>query len=77
MKTFFSDESQSQNKVVLIEDETMISYDVEAAETMNEFVVSVTDSLGINENFGYENATEGVTDPIDKAVTNFPIILAF
>ena len=45
---------------------------------MNEFFVSVTDSLGIKESSGYENATEGITDPIDKAVhkfSNHPSIL--
>ena len=52
MKPFFSDKSQSKNNIVLIEDETIISNDLEVAETMNEFFVSVTDSLGINENSG-------------------------
>ena len=37
MKPFFSDKLQSKNKIVLIEDETIISKDVEVAETMNEF----------------------------------------
>ena len=55
----------------MIEDETIISNDVEVAETMNEFVVTVTDSLGINENSNYENATEGIIDPVDKAVRKF------
>ena len=62
----------------MIEDETIISNDDEVAETMNEFFVSVTDSLGIKESSGYENATEGITDPIDKAVhkfSNHPSIL--
>ena len=71
VKPFFSDKSQSKNKIVLIEDETIIYNDVEEAETMNEFFVSVTDFLGINENSGYGNATEGITDPIDKAVRKF------
>ena len=78
MKPLFSDKLQSKNKIVLIENETIISNDDEVAETMNEFVVFVTDSLGIDENSGYENATEGITDPIDKAVhkfSNHPSIL--
>ena len=77
MKPFFSDKLQSKNKIVLIEDETIISKDFEVAETMSEFFVSV-DSLGINENSGHENATEGIADPIDKAVhkfSNHPSIL--
>ena len=78
MNPLFSDKLQSKNKIVLIEDETIISNDDEVAETMNEFFVSVTDSLGIKESSGYENATEGITDPIDKAVhkfSNHPSIL--
>ena len=75
---FFLDKWQSKNKIVLIEDETIISNDVEVAATRNELFVSVTDSPGINENSGYENATEGITDAIDKAVhkfSNHPSIL--
>ena len=55
----------------MIEDETIISNDVEVVETMNEFFVTVTDSLGINEYFNYENASEGIIDPVDKAVHKF------
>ena len=35
---------------------------------MNEFFVTVTDSLGINENFNDENETDGITDPVKNAV---------
>ena len=77
VKPFFSDRSQSQNKIVLTDGERIIPNDVEVAETMNEFFVTVTDSLGINENFNDENATDGITDPVQKAVKNFPTILAF
>ena len=62
----------------MIEDETIISNDVEVAETMNEFFVPVTDSLGLNENSTYENTTEGITDPVDKGIykfSNHPSIL--
>ena len=34
------------------------------------FFVTVTESLGINENFSDENATDGITDPVEKAVKN-------
>ena len=58
VKPFFSDNSQSQSKIVLNESERIISNDVEVEEAMNEFFVTVTDSFGINENFTDENATE-------------------
>ena len=38
---------------------------------MNELFVTVTDSLGINENFSDENTTDGITDPVEKAVKTF------
>ena len=72
VKLFFSDKLQTNNKIVLIDDETIISNDVEVAETMNEFFVTVTDSLGINENSNNENTTEGIIDPVDKAVHSDP-----
>ena len=71
VKPFFSDKLHSNNKIVLTEGEKIISNDVEVAETMNEFFVTVTDSLGINENSNNENATEGISDPVEKAVQKF------
>ena len=38
---------------------------------MNEFFVTVTGSLIINENFNDENATDGIADSVKKAVNNF------
>ena len=77
VKPLFSHKSQSQNKAVLNEGERIIFNDVEVAETMNEFFVTVTDSLGISENFNDENATDGIADPVKKAAKKFQIILAF
>ena len=71
VKPSFSDKLQSKSKMVLIEDETIISNDVEVAETMNEFFITVTHYLGINEKSNYENATEGIIHPVDKAVHKF------
>ena len=38
---------------------------------MNEFFVTVPGSLGINENSNNENAAEGISDPVEKAVQKF------
>ena len=76
MKPLFCDKLQFENKIVLVEDETTTSNDVEVAETMNEFFVTVTDSLNINENSNYENTTDRITEPVDKAVHNFRIVPA-
>ena len=45
---------------------------------MNEFFMTATDSLGINENSNYENTTEGIIHPVDKDIhkfSNHPSIL--
>ena len=47
VKPSFWDKLETNNTIVLIEDETITSNDVEVAETMNEFL---NDSFGINEN---------------------------
>ena len=73
MKPFFSDKSQCNNKIVLIEGDITISNDVEVAETMSDFFVTFTDSLGINEISNDENAKYGIIDPIEKAVPKFSI----
>ena len=44
---------------------------MEVAETMNEFFVTVTDSLGISENSNNKRASEGISDPVEKAVQKF------
>ena len=71
VKPFFSDKSYSQNEIVLTQGERIISDDVEVTETMNEFFVNVTDSLGITENFSDENVAHEITDPVKKAVKKF------
>ena len=53
---------------------TLLWFSVRCAETINEFFVTVTDSLAINENFNDQNAS----DPVEKAVKkcwNHPSIL--
>ena len=39
---------------------------------MNEFFVTVTDSLGINENSNNESASEGISDPVEKSKNTNP-----
>ena len=64
----------------MIEDERIISKDEEVAETLNNYFVTVTDSLGLTENSEIITSTEGVTDPIDQALikySNHPSIRKF
>ena len=76
VKPFISNRNKAKTKITLIEDERIISKDEEVAETLNEYFVTVTDSLGCTENVEIITSTEGVTDPIDQASRNSPTTLA-
>ena len=60
MKPALSDKCQSNNKIVLVEDDEIISDDIEVAEIFNRFFVTVTESLGIKEINDNISGTEGI-----------------
>ena len=49
VKPVISDKGQSNSRITLIENDTIISNDKEVAETLNGYFVSITDSLGLTE----------------------------
>ena len=71
MKPILSDKGRSNSKITLIENDTIISNDREVAETLNGYFVSITDSLGLTENSEVISSTEGVSDPIDRAIIKY------
>ena len=78
VKPALSDKCQSNNKIVLVEDDEIISDDTEVAEIFNSFFVTVEESLGIKENNDNISGTEGILDPIEKSIqkySNHPSIL--
>ena len=77
VKPVLSDKCQSNNKIVLVEDDEIISDDIEVAEILNRYFVTVTESLGIKENNDNISDTEGLLDPIEKSVQNTLIIPAY
>ena len=58
-KPVLSDKGRSNSKTTLIDNNTTISNDKEVAETMNNYFVSITDSLGLTENREFTISTEG------------------
>ena len=78
MEPALSDKCQTNNTIVLVEDDKIVSNDIEVAEIFNRFFVTVTKSLGIMENNDNISGTEGILDPIEKSVqkySNHPSIL--
>ena len=47
MKPAVADKCQSNNKIVLVEDDEIISNDIEVAELLNCYFVTGTESLGL------------------------------
>ena len=71
VKPFISNKNKAKVKITLIEDDRIISKDEEVAETLNNYFVTVTDSLGLTENSEIITSTEGATDPIDQALIKY------
>ena len=71
VKPFISNKNKANAKITLIEDERITSKDEEVAETLHKYFVNVTDSLGITENSEIITSTDGVTDPIDQALSKY------
>ena len=70
-KPTFSDEGRSNSKVTLIENDTLILNDKKVAETMNDYFVSINDSLCLEENSEVIISTEDVSDPIERAIIKY------
>ena len=90
VKPLFSDKIKTQNKIVLVENDEVISDDRQVAEIFNNYFVTVTETLGIAENLDNVRSTEGIIDPVEKAIekyanhpsiktvlTRFPVVAGF
>ena len=71
IKPLFSDSSGKSGKITLVEGEEIITEDKEIAEKFNNYFIDAVSSLGIEGNIALENNTDGITDPVAKAVRRF------
>ena len=71
MKPLFSDKGGIRDKIVLVEEDKLVSGDVEVAETFNTFFSKSVQTLGITENKILQNPT-GIPDVgVDKCIKQF------
>ena len=70
VRPVLSDKGRSNSKITLIENDMIVSNDKEVAETLNDYFVSITDSLGLTENSEVILST-GVADPLDRAIIKY------
>ena len=73
MKPFLTDKGVNSQKISLIENEKILSTDVDVAETLNSHFSEATKSLSINENSYILNKTINITDSIDVALKKFEL----
>ena len=71
VKPVLSDKSRSNSNISLIDNNRMISNDKEVVEAMNDYFISITDSLGLTENRDVTICTNGLSDPIEKAIMKY------
>ena len=75
VKPFFSEKSTKSTKIVLVEENNIISDDSEISETMNNFFCDVVKCLGIVDNYPILSYTNGVLSNIIKTYENHPSIV--
>ena len=64
------------SSVTLMEDGKMITEDLKIAEIFNHYFTNMTESLGISEDQTLLSPTNGINDPVEKAMKNMLIIPA-
>ena len=70
-KSLFSDKIKIQSKIVLVENDEVITDDRQVAETFNNYFVTVTETLGTAENLDNISSAEGIIDPVDIACEKY------
>ena len=71
VKPAFSDKPHQSKKIVLVDNDDIISNDADIAETINKFFVTIAESLSIRETPNKPASTEGLPDPVFAAINKF------
>ena len=71
IKPFFTDKVHTTQKITLIENDEIITDNAKVANIFNDFFSNVVLNLNIEENSLYISDTEGITDPVLKAIKKY------
>ena len=71
VQPLYSDNIKNQSKKVLVEDDNVIVDDRQVAEIFNNYFATVTETLGIREDFLNVRSMEGIIDPNDIAIEKY------
>ena len=73
LKPLFSDKGGTKDNIVLVEDDKIISGDIEVAQSFNIFFENAVKSLGIMENRALVIETDNIYGGVEKAIKMFEI----
>ena len=73
VKPLFSNKEQNRKKITIVNNDDIVSEDVDIAETFNSFFCEAVRSLDIKENTYILSDTAGITDPIDIALLKYEV----
>ena len=71
VKPLFSDKHNVQQKIVLIEDEELISNDIEIAEKINDFFINTVTNLNIQDHFVGSDCFNDIKTNVEIAIEKF------
>ena len=81
VKPLFSEKVQTSSDITLVENRVLVSHDLKVAKIVNDYLVNITDTLGISNNA--ENLSPVIEDngvdinPVSKAIRNIDLIRVF
>ena len=73
VKPFLSDKCPSNEKVILVEEDEIISKDSEVAEVLNTFFSNIVSNLNIPEYQMNDPISDNINDPVLKAIAKYKI----
>ena len=71
VKPFLSDKGNVSNKITLIENDDIITNDLDLANTFNDYFVNIVPSLGISENANLVCNNNYINDPLKYIIQKY------
>ena len=71
IKLVFAEKIKTTPSITLEENGELISDDRKIAELFNSYFISITKELGIQQDIAHISVTDGINDPIDKAIEKY------
>ena len=71
MKPFFTDKGMNHDKIILVEDDEIISENEQISESLNNFFADAIINLNIPQYEDPTSNTDGIDDPVLRAIEKY------